>query len=132
MLLPLVELMCVAARSRVSNLMPDVTGRRPIKSLPCWHNGHSFTQNWSSIAAYSSPKFLTQTSQRACPQERTLAGARCRGFFQQWAAILNNAGWYAREQGSYDKAEAMNQRALDGCDKVFGKEHPDTLTSVHS
>ncbi len=125
MLLPLVEPICVAARSGVSNLMPDVTGRGPIKSLPCWHNGHFSTQNWSSVAAFSSPNFLTQTSQRAFPQERTMAGARCRGLFQQWAAILDNAGWYAREQ-------AMNQRALDGCDKVLGKEHPDTLTSVHS
>ena len=46
--------------------------------------------------------------------------------------ILDDAGWYAREQGSYDKAEVMNQRALDGCNKVLGKEHPDTMTSVHS
>ncbi|KAL8763279.1 MAG: hypothetical protein Q9194_007383 [Teloschistes cf. exilis] len=52
------------------------------------------------------------------------------GFLQRWAAVLGNAAWYAAEQGSYDNAEQMNRRALDGREKVLGKEHPETLTSI--
>ena len=52
-------------------------------------------------------------------------------FLQQWAAVLGNAAWYAAEQGSYDNAEQMTRRALDGREKVLGKEHPDTLMSVY-
>ncbi|OQN95386.1 hypothetical protein B0A48_18634 [Cryoendolithus antarcticus] len=32
--------------------------------------------------------------------------------------------------GKYESAETMNRRALEGCEKVLGKEHPDTLASV--
>ncbi|KAL8766753.1 MAG: hypothetical protein Q9194_006182 [Teloschistes cf. exilis] len=35
-------------------------------------------------------------------------------------------------RGKYEEAEPMNRRALDGRDKVLGKEHPDTLASVSS
>ncbi|KAL9630085.1 MAG: hypothetical protein Q9164_006593 [Protoblastenia rupestris] len=51
-------------------------------------------------------------------------------FLQRWTAILSNAAWYAAEQGRYDEAEQMDRRALDGREKVLGKEHPDTLMSV--
>lgn len=33
-------------------------------------------------------------------------------------------------QGKYEAAEEIDRRALDGCEKVLGKEHPNTLTSV--
>ncbi|KAL9591261.1 MAG: hypothetical protein Q9179_007901 [Wetmoreana sp. 5 TL-2023] len=52
------------------------------------------------------------------------------GFLQQWAVVLSNVAWYAREQGKYDEAEQMNRRALDSREKVLGQEHPHTLTSV--
>ena len=51
-------------------------------------------------------------------------------FLQQWTAVLSNAAWYAAEQGRYDEAEPMNRRALNSREKVLGKEHPSTLTSV--
>ena len=51
-------------------------------------------------------------------------------FLQPWAAVLSNAAWYAAEQGNYNDAEQMDRRALDSKEKVLGKEHPDTLTSV--
>jgi hypothetical protein len=35
-----------------------------------------------------------------------------------------------RRQGKYEAAEKMNRRALEGREKVLGKEHPSTLTSV--
>lgn len=53
------------------------------------------------------------------------------GFLQPWAAVLRKAAWYAAEQGSYDDAEQMVRRALDGYEKVLGNEHPGTLTSVY-
>ena len=52
------------------------------------------------------------------------------GFLRQWVAVLSNAASYAAEQGRYNDAEQMSRRALDGREKVLGKEHPDTLTSV--
>lgn len=51
-------------------------------------------------------------------------------FLQRWAVVLSNAAWYAAEQGSYNDAEQMDRRALEGREKAVGKEHPDTLTSV--
>ncbi|KAI4086757.1 MAG: hypothetical protein LQ339_009003 [Xanthoria mediterranea] len=53
-----------------------------------------------------------------------------KSFLRGWTAVLSNAAWYAAEQGRYDEAEQMNRRALDGYEKVLGKEHPSTLTSV--
>ena len=53
-----------------------------------------------------------------------------KGFVQSWVGVLNNAAQYAAEQGKYEEAEHMNRRALDGREKMLGKEHPDTLTSV--
>jgi tetratricopeptide (TPR) repeat protein len=35
-----------------------------------------------------------------------------------------------QDQGKYEAAEAMNRRALEGSEKVLGKDHPSTLTSV--
>ena len=35
-------------------------------------------------------------------------------------------------QGKYEEAEQMNRRALEGYEKVLGREHPDTLTSVNN
>ena len=49
---------------------------------------------------------------------------------QLWTGVLSNTAWYAAEQGSYDEAEQMDRRALDSREKMLGKEHPDTLTSV--
>ncbi|KAH7117472.1 hypothetical protein EDB81DRAFT_892338 [Dactylonectria macrodidyma] len=49
----------------------------------------------------------------------------------RWARLLTNAGWYRWMKGIYVEAEEMNRRALDAREKVLGREHPDTLTSVH-
>jgi nucleoside phosphorylase len=35
-----------------------------------------------------------------------------------------------QDQGKYEAAEEMNRRAMAGCEKVLGVDHPDTLTSV--
>jgi hypothetical protein len=34
------------------------------------------------------------------------------------------------DQGKYEAAEEMHRRALTGCEKVLGVEHPETLTSI--
>jgi tetratricopeptide (TPR) repeat protein len=50
---------------------------------------------------------------------------------EEWANVLNNAARYMQTaQGKYDKAEGLNWRALEGCEKELGEQHPDTLTSV--
>ena len=36
-----------------------------------------------------------------------------------------------QDKGEYDKALEWYQRALDGKEKVFGKDHPNALTTVH-
>ncbi|KAF3002783.1 hypothetical protein E8E15_001031, partial [Penicillium rubens] len=46
------------------------------------------------------------------------------------AALLSNCGWFLDLQGVYEEAEAMHRRALEAREKVLGREHPDTLTSV--
>ena len=51
-------------------------------------------------------------------------------FLQDWATVLFNAAWYARQVGKYNKAEEIDRRALEEREIVLGKEHPDTLTSV--
>ncbi|KAH6667983.1 hypothetical protein B0J14DRAFT_519380 [Halenospora varia] len=53
-------------------------------------------------------------------------------YLEQWALILFKAAWYCSEIGSYNTAEEMDRRALEGREKALGKEHPDTLTSVSS
>ena len=53
-------------------------------------------------------------------------------FTKKWATILFNAAWYTREYGKYKKAEELNRRALEGKETVLGKDHPDTLISMHN
>ena len=43
---------------------------------------------------------------------------------------VNNLAMVLQYQGKYEESEKMNQRALEGREKVLGVEHPDTLTSV--
>ncbi|KAH7175986.1 putative kinesin [Dactylonectria macrodidyma] len=49
---------------------------------------------------------------------------------EKWARLLSNAAYYRLLRGKFDEAEQMNRRALDAQEKVLGREHPDTLTSV--
>ncbi|PVH68041.1 hypothetical protein DL98DRAFT_634240 [Cadophora sp. DSE1049] len=52
-------------------------------------------------------------------------------YLAQWASILFKAAWYSSGKGSYNTAEEMSRRALEGCEKALGKEHPYTLASVY-
>ncbi|PWW75743.1 TPR-like protein [Tuber magnatum] len=45
---------------------------------------------------------------------------------------VNNLAQVLQYQGKYDESEAMNQRALEGREKILGPDHPDTLTSVNN
>ncbi|KAH8669304.1 hypothetical protein BGZ61DRAFT_116342 [Ilyonectria robusta] len=49
----------------------------------------------------------------------------------RWARLLTNAGWYRWMKGIYEEAGEMNQLALETRERVLGREHPDTLMSVH-
>jgi tetratricopeptide (TPR) repeat protein len=53
-------------------------------------------------------------------------------YLTLWASILFKSAWYSSEKGSYDKAEELNQRALEENKKVLGDEHLDTLASMNN
>jgi tetratricopeptide (TPR) repeat protein len=51
---------------------------------------------------------------------------------KEWALLLYKAAWYADDMGQYEAAREMNQSALEAREKVLGREHPDTLTSMNN
>jgi tetratricopeptide (TPR) repeat protein len=53
-------------------------------------------------------------------------------YLAQWALTLHNAAWYSNDKGSYNTAEEMNRRALEGFSRVLGEEHPNTLASINN
>ncbi|KAI7973725.1 hypothetical protein EIK77_000227 [Talaromyces pinophilus] len=48
------------------------------------------------------------------------------------ATVRSHLGWYLDQQGKYEEAEAMHRQALDAREKVLGRKHPNTLTSVNN
>jgi hypothetical protein len=44
---------------------------------------------------------------------------------------MSNLAGVLNSQGKYEEAEAMNRETLARSEKVLGREHPDTLTSVY-
>lgn len=49
---------------------------------------------------------------------------------EETLSALNLYGLVLRDQGKYEAAEEAHRRALEGIEKVLGKERPDTLISV--
>jgi tetratricopeptide (TPR) repeat protein len=50
---------------------------------------------------------------------------------REWAKVLDHAAWYIHTaQGKYDEAERLHRRALEGREREFGAQHPDTLRGV--
>ena len=49
----------------------------------------------------------------------------------KWLRSLSDLASAHWRQGKYEAAEEMNRRALEGYEKVLGKKHPDTLTSIY-
>ncbi|OCL03965.1 hypothetical protein AOQ84DRAFT_226702 [Glonium stellatum] len=91
---------------------------RMSKAFPTAHY-----ENWSTCQRLF-PHAVAAVAQRPADDES----------LTKWAYILNNArcilALVLRSQGEYKGAEEMNQRALEGCEKALGKEHPTTLASV--
>jgi tetratricopeptide (TPR) repeat protein len=48
------------------------------------------------------------------------------------SSTVNNMGLVFDNQGEYGKALEWYQRALDGCEKTLGKDHPSTLDTVNN
>ncbi|KAL4861938.1 hypothetical protein BDV12DRAFT_203507 [Aspergillus spectabilis] len=48
------------------------------------------------------------------------------------ATIASNSGWCLGLRGAYEEAGAMHQQALEAREKVLGREHLGTLTSVNN
>ena len=51
---------------------------------------------------------------------------------ERFAYLLNEVAGFHRDAGRYAGAEPLLRRALEGFERVLGKEHPDTLTSVNN
>ena len=49
---------------------------------------------------------------------------------KEWALLLYNSSWYAREQGKYTTSEAMARMSRDAMRTVLGPDHPDTLINI--
>ena len=45
---------------------------------------------------------------------------------------MNNLASLYIDQGRYSEAEPLYMRALEASERVLGREHPDTLTSVNN
>jgi hypothetical protein len=43
---------------------------------------------------------------------------------------MNNLGIVLRHQGKYEQAEGMHRQEPVLCERVMGKEHPETLTRM--
>jgi tetratricopeptide (TPR) repeat protein len=48
------------------------------------------------------------------------------------ATISSNSGWYLLLRGSYGEAEMMQRWAMHARERLLGREHPSTLTSVNN
>jgi tetratricopeptide (TPR) repeat protein len=55
-----------------------------------------------------------------------------KGDILNQASLLHNTAEYLHTRGEYAAAEEMHRRALEGKEKVLGKEHPDTLASMNN
>jgi hypothetical protein len=50
---------------------------------------------------------------------------------REWSGILTKAAWYAGAKGMYGIAEKTIKKAISARERVLGKGHPDTLSSVN-
>ena len=66
----------------------------------------------------------------AAPAHRRPGQPRATGHrHQATACLLNQAGLFLDDQGQPARAAGYLQRALAGCERVLGEDHPDTLAS---
>ncbi|KAJ5300978.1 uncharacterized protein N7443_005980 [Penicillium atrosanguineum] len=49
---------------------------------------------------------------------------------QEWISLLNEGVSYALNRGNVIDTESMAVKAMKACKRIFGAEHPDTLTSM--
>ena len=46
--------------------------------------------------------------------------------------LMNQVGMMVEEQGRLRESEVLKRRVLEGCERVMGIDHPNTLTSVNN
>ncbi|TVY72483.1 Kinesin light chain [Fusarium oxysporum f. sp. cubense] len=78
-------------------------------------------ENWTVCRALFAH---VETAVEYRPNEDNLRGV--------WSRLLQNGGRYAWLQGRYAVAEQMTFKAKRTCEKLLGKDHPDTLTSTNN
>ncbi len=49
---------------------------------------------------------------------------------QNWSRVLTKAAWYAWARGRYEVGERMARKATNVGERVFGREHLETLMSI--
>ncbi|KAK5107705.1 hypothetical protein LTR62_000899 [Meristemomyces frigidus] len=118
---------------RKSRITPHISSS--VARLREWHKTSSHVQERSLCVMCSLADFVGDAGQYHTEYELRAfeETERERGKAQDeegWLRSLSNPALVLRRQGKYEAAETMNRRALEGCEKVLGKEHPDTLTSV--
>jgi tetratricopeptide (TPR) repeat protein len=52
------------------------------------------------------------------------------GSLRECASLLHKAAWYALDRGNLDDAEKMSECAMKARSKLFGQDHPSTLSSM--
>ena len=48
---------------------------------------------------------------------------------RRWLTTVNTIGLFFKRQGKFKEADPFYRRALEGCERTLGRDHPDTLTS---
>ena len=83
-----------------------------------------------SIARYENWKVCQALFPHAQAAVDCQPGEEKAKVLEAWASVLFKAAWYASEMGQYSIAEEMDRSALEVREKVLGREHPSTLTSM--
>ena len=55
---------------------------------------------------------------------------KAEGALREWASLLHNAAWYAREKGSITEAVEMSELAMKVRKNILGQEHEEALDSM--
>ena len=56
---------------------------------------------------------------------------KAEGSLREWASLLYNAAWYAREKGSITEAVELSEMVMKVRKKILGQEHRETLGSMN-
>ena len=106
-----------------------------------WLDSHGESERWKTKYIVNMSKAFPNgeyknwtTCQALFPHVQALLAYRptSNKYVPFWAAVLDNAGWFARVKGDFLIAERLNRQALEDREKVLGPKHLNTLISVNN